>query len=131
MLLTGKSVFLMTTTQNSSCEGAFHVCGTHVSACMPRVGIALKVHGVAGDDEARNRGTQKSVLERQAPATFPVVIEMRERAFWVTHWTEDSVDCVLHGKDPTVQVGIIFCTNGRLRAAQDIRSSLSSRPEGG
>ena len=59
---------------------------------------------VAGDDEARNRGTQKSVLERQAPATFPVVIEMRERAFWVTHWTEDSVDSVLHGKDPTVQV---------------------------
>lgn len=57
-----------------------------------------------GDEEARNRGSQKSVLERQAPATFPVVIEMRERAFWVTHWTEDSVDCVLHGKDPTVQV---------------------------
>lgn len=76
----------------------------YLLACL---GIALKVHGVAGDDEARNRGTQKSVLERQAPATFPVVIEMRERAFWVTHWTEDSVDCVLHGKDPTVQVGIL------------------------
>ena len=58
----------------------------------------------AGDDEARARGTQKSVLERKAPATFPVVIEMRERAFWVTHWTEDSVDCLLNGKDPIVQV---------------------------
>jgi hypothetical protein len=57
-----------------------------------------------GDEEARSRGTQKSVLERRAPATFPLVIEMRERAFWVTHWVEDSVDCLLHGKIPVVQV---------------------------
>ncbi|KAL3132664.1 Uncharacterized protein ABBQ32_009180 [Trebouxia sp. C0010 RCD-2024] len=57
-----------------------------------------------GDEEARHRGTQKSVLERKAPPTFPLLIEMRERAFWVTHWVEDSVDCLLHGKAPVVQV---------------------------
>jgi hypothetical protein len=57
-----------------------------------------------GDDEARTRGTQKSVLERKAPPTFPLVIEMRERAYWVTHWVEDSVDCLLTGKVPIVQV---------------------------
>ncbi|KAL4427852.1 hypothetical protein ABPG75_001941 [Micractinium tetrahymenae] len=57
-----------------------------------------------GDDEARSRGTQKSVLERKAPPTFPLVIEMRERAYWVTHWVEDSVDCLLTGKVPIVQV---------------------------
>eukprot|EP00884_Botryococcus_braunii_P004477 jgi/Botrbrau1/1402/Bobra.0063s0101.1 len=57
-----------------------------------------------GDEEARIRGTQKSVLERKAPPTFPLVIEMRERAHWVTHWTEDSVDCLLHNKVPIVQV---------------------------
>lgn len=57
-----------------------------------------------GDEEARARGTQKSILERKAPPTFPMVIEMRERACWVTHWTEDSVDCLLHGKDPIVQL---------------------------
>ncbi|KAK9908951.1 hypothetical protein WJX75_005083 [Coccomyxa subellipsoidea] len=57
-----------------------------------------------GDEEARARGTQKSVLERKAPPTFPLVIEMRERAYWVTHWVEDSVDCLLHGKVPVVQV---------------------------
>ena len=56
-----------------------------------------------GDEEARARGTQKSVLERKAPPTFPLVIEMRERAHWVTHWVEDSVDCLLHGKVPVVQ----------------------------
>lgn len=57
-----------------------------------------------GDDEARARGTQKSVLERKAPPTFPLVIEMRERALWVAHWVEDSVDCLLTGKTPVVQV---------------------------
>ncbi|KAL4858387.1 hypothetical protein ACK3TF_001369 [Chlorella vulgaris] len=56
-----------------------------------------------GDEEARSRGTQKSVLERKAPPTFPLVIEMRERAHWVTHWVEDSVDCLLSGKVPIVQ----------------------------
>lgn len=61
---------------------------------------------VSGDEEARARGTQKSVLERKAPPTFPLVIEMRERAYWVTHWVEDSVDCLLHGKVPVVQVGL-------------------------
>lgn len=57
-----------------------------------------------GDDEARARGSQKSVLERCAPATFPVVIEMRERARWVTHWVEESVDCLLAGRTPMVQL---------------------------
>jgi stage III sporulation protein SpoIIIAA len=57
-----------------------------------------------GDEEARSRGTQKSVLERKAPPTFPLVIEMRERAMWVAHWVEDSVDCLLNGKIPVVQV---------------------------
>ena len=44
------------------------------------------------------------MLERKAPPTFPLVIEMRERAYWVTHWVEDSVDCLLHAKVPVVQV---------------------------
>ena len=64
----------------------------------------LKHMRFSGDEEARARGTQKSVLERKAPPTFPLVIEMRERAYWVTHWVEDSVDCLLHGKVPVVQV---------------------------
>ena len=62
----------------------------------------------AGDEEARARGTQKSVLERKAPPTFPLVIEMRERAYWVTHWVEDSIDCLLHAKVPVVQVTILL-----------------------
>ena len=57
-----------------------------------------------GDEEARNRGTQKSVLERKGPPTFPLVVEMRERNNWVVHQTDRSVDALLHGKRPTVEV---------------------------
>lgn len=57
-----------------------------------------------GDDEARSRGTQKTVLERRGPPTFPVVVEIRERSRWIAHWVEDSVDCLLNCKVPMVQV---------------------------
>ncbi|NES25485.1 MAG: AAA family ATPase, partial [Symploca sp. SIO3E6] len=36
-----------------------------------------------GDDEARRRGSQKTVLERKAPPTFEMAIEMLERQRWV------------------------------------------------
>lgn len=37
------------------------------------------------DEEARARRTQKTIMERKAPPTFPFLIEMRERDYWVTH----------------------------------------------
>ncbi|MCO5602580.1 hypothetical protein L7F22_056714 [Adiantum nelumboides] len=57
-----------------------------------------------GDEEARARGTQKSVLERKAPSSFPLLIEMRERSHWVAHQTDRSVDTLLHGRRPIVEV---------------------------
>ena len=33
------------------------------------------------DEEARRRGTQKTVLERRSPPTFDVLIEIKERNF--------------------------------------------------
>ncbi|XP_026454187.1 uncharacterized protein ycf45-like isoform X2 [Papaver somniferum] len=57
-----------------------------------------------GDDEARARRCQKTILERKGPPTFPFLIEMRERNYWVTHRTERSVDMLLHGKKPLVEV---------------------------
>lgn len=50
------------------------------------------------------RQTQKTVLERVASPTFPLVIEMRQRALWVAHWVQDSVDILLQGRTPRVQV---------------------------
>jgi stage III sporulation protein SpoIIIAA len=52
-----------------------------------------------GDDEARRRGTQKTVLERKSPPTFDVLIEIQTRDKLVVH--EDvaaAVDSALRGK---------------------------------
>lgn len=57
-----------------------------------------------GDDEARARGTQKSVLERKGPSTFPLLVEMRERNFWIAHQTDRSVDALLLGRRPQIEV---------------------------
>ncbi len=58
-----------------------------------------------GDDEARRRGSQKSVLERKASPTFAIAIEMTERQRWVVH--EDvatTIDSLLRGRQPGSQV---------------------------
>jgi hypothetical protein len=57
-----------------------------------------------GDEEAARRGCKKSILERRAPPTFPVTIEMRARGAWVAHDTAASVDALLAGRVPDVQL---------------------------
>ncbi len=53
-----------------------------------------------GDDEARRRRTQKSVLERKAPPTFDVIIEIQDRERVLVHGdVADTVDALLRG-DP-------------------------------
>jgi stage III sporulation protein SpoIIIAA len=48
------------------------------------------------DEEARRRGTQKTVLERRAPPTFDVLVEIQDRqTFAVHHNVARSVDMLL------------------------------------
>ncbi|MCB0211294.1 MAG: AAA family ATPase [Anaerolineae bacterium] len=48
------------------------------------------------DEEARRRGTQKTVLERRAPPTFDVLVEIQDRqTFAVHHDVARSVDMLL------------------------------------
>lgn len=50
------------------------------------------------DEEARRRGTQKTVLERRAPPTFTVLIEIQDRQQLVVHAdVAEAVDLVLRG----------------------------------
>jgi stage III sporulation protein SpoIIIAA len=50
------------------------------------------------DEEARRRGTQKTVLERRAPPTFDVLIEIQNRARFAVHPdVMASVDALLRG----------------------------------
>jgi len=54
-----------------------------------------------GDDEARRRGTQKTVLERRAPPTFDIVVEMVEMDELVVHEdVAEAVDALLRGMEP-------------------------------
>ncbi len=51
-----------------------------------------------GDEEARRRGTQKSILERKAPPTFEVVVEIQDRDRVAVHTdAAESVDSILRG----------------------------------
>jgi stage III sporulation protein SpoIIIAA len=61
------------------------------------------IHAVTlSDEEARRRGTQKTVLERKAPPTFDVVIEIMEfDKLAIHHDVADTVDRFLRGQPAT------------------------------
>ena len=51
-----------------------------------------------GDEEARRRRTQKSVLERKAPPTFDVIVEIQDRERVAVHSdVAETVDALLRG----------------------------------
>jgi stage III sporulation protein SpoIIIAA len=58
-----------------------------------------------GDEEARRRGTQKSVLERKAPPTFDVIVEIQNWNRVAVHEdVAEVVDAILRGQArPAVQ----------------------------
>ncbi len=58
-----------------------------------------------GDEEARRRGTQKSVLERKAPPTFEVIVEIQDWHHVIVHPdVARTVDSLLLGRKAQVQV---------------------------
>src|SRR2546428_6697848 len=58
-----------------------------------------------GDEEARRRGTQKTVLERKAPPTFDVLIEIHDRYRFAIHPdVAEAVDGLLRGRSPQVEL---------------------------
>ncbi|MBE3574361.1 MAG: AAA family ATPase [Firmicutes bacterium] len=58
-----------------------------------------------GDEEARKRGTQKTVLERKAPPTFDVVVEIQERdVLAIHHDVAATVDAMLRGFPPHPEI---------------------------
>ncbi|HIK10593.1 MAG TPA: AAA family ATPase [Oscillatoriaceae cyanobacterium M33_DOE_052] len=72
-----------------------------------------------GDEEARRRGSQKTVLERKAPPTFQIAVEMLERQRWVVHENAaETVDCLLRGRKPGFQVRTVSET-GEVTIAQE------------
>jgi stage III sporulation protein SpoIIIAA len=73
-----------------------------------------------GDDEARRRGSQKTVLERKAPPTFEIAVEMLERQRWVVHESvADTVDTLLRGRQPSPQVRTVD-ENGKVNMTRQL-----------
>jgi len=57
------------------------------------------------DEEARRRGTQKSVLERMAPPTFDVVIEIQDWEHLTVHPNvTEAVDSILRNRPATAEL---------------------------
>ena len=58
-----------------------------------------------GDEEARRRRTQKTVLERAAEPTFPMAVEMHRRERWLVHRdVATTVDLLLRGQSARPQI---------------------------
>ncbi len=89
-----------------------------------------------GDDEARRRGTQKTVLERRAPPTFDVLIEIRDRYTLLVHYSvSDAVDSLLRDKMPLAEVrefrdGEIKRTSVRLTRADTVDPNAPAKDGG-
>lgn len=66
------------------------------------------IHAVTlSDDEAKRRGTQKTVLERKAPPTFEVIIEIMEVDKLAIHLdVEHTVDRLLRGTSPRPEIRV-------------------------
>jgi stage III sporulation protein SpoIIIAA len=57
------------------------------------------------DEEARRRRTQKTILERRAPPTFDVLIEIQDRQrLLIHHSVAASVDGLLRGRPPQAEL---------------------------
>ena len=82
-----------------------------------------------GDEEARRRGSQKTVLERKAPPTFAIAVEMLERHRWVVHESvADTVDSLLRGRQPNPQVRTVSET-GEVTITREVAGApVAPRP---
>ena len=82
-----------------------------------------------GDEEARRRGTQKTVLERKAPPTFDVVVEIVERDSVIVHRNvAETVDAILRGH--MVPPESRWREGGELRAATKYDYKIAESPTG-
>jgi stage III sporulation protein SpoIIIAA len=82
-----------------------------------------------GDEEARRRRTQKTVLERAAEPTFPLAVEMHSRRRWLVHRdVAATVDALLRGHAARPQVREL-AEDGRV-SVEDSGAAAARAPVG-
>ena len=89
------------------------------------------------DEEARRRGTQKTVLERKAPPTFGVLIEIQDKnSLAVHHDVAEVVDRFLRDIPPRPELrtrkedGQVEISRPERKAAEQRTAPERSRPSG-
>jgi hypothetical protein len=82
------------------------------------------------DEEARRRGTQKTILERRAPPTFDVLIEIQDRQrLLINQSVADAVDGLLRGRPPQAELRRRD-PSGEIRTEKVTPPSLGERERG-
>ena len=91
------------TSEHLIAQSPAHRAGNELANVLKNPSLQDLVGGIEsvtlGDEEARRRGGQKSVLERAAAPTFDVAVEILERHRWRVHTdVGDAVDDLLRGR---------------------------------
>jgi len=77
------------------------------------------------DEEARRRGTQKTVLERRAPPTFDVLIEIQDRQrLAVHHDVASAVDAYLRGRPLAAELRFVG-EDGRIHVEEAVTTAVT------
>ncbi|XP_050386358.1 protein SEEDLING PLASTID DEVELOPMENT 1 isoform X2 [Argentina anserina] len=83
--------------------------GMTIDNIMKNPSLQILVGGIEsvtlGDEEARKRKVQKTILERKGPPTFTCAVEIISKTeFRVHHRLDATVDAILAGKSPLFEV---------------------------
>ena len=83
-----------------------------------------------GDEEARRRRTQKTVLERAADPTFPLAVEMHTRHRWLVHRdVARTVDWLLRGQTARPEIRDVGPDGQPTRQAPSPPTLASPQPQ--
>src|SRR4030042_6677358 len=70
------------------------------------------------DEEAKRRGTQKTVLERKSPPTFEIVVEIQDRYRVAVHQdVAEAVDASLRGQATDTEIRSL--ENGEVKTRRE------------
>jgi len=83
-----------------------------------------------GDEEAKRRGTQKSVLERKAPPTFNIVVEIQDWDKVAIHPdVSQAVDVTLRGQPVATEIRWLD-EAGEVRIAKEVPETVTKPVKG-
>ncbi len=81
-----------------------------------------------GDEEAKRRGTQKTILERKSPPTFDIVVEIQDRNQVAVHPdVGQAVDAILRTQPSTTEIRWLDKT-GDVRIEREELPDIVRRP---